>query len=553
LAGFVTSISTFAPDFSSSGKTVVDLNGGALLPGDVLEYTIDVVNAGNDTAVDVVLEDAIPTGTSYVPGSIEIVSGANAGAKTDAADGDQGEYDAIADTVFVRLGAGADGSNGGSMLVGETAQVKFRVTIDAGASGTISNQAIITASGLLGAPPTDTPTDGNGPSSGQPPTDVPIDACDDDGDCAAPTPFCNVVFTPNACVECLTDANCGALEPTCDATGSCICVPSGAEVCGDGIDNDCNGVADDGCDDDMDGLLDSIEILIGTNPNDADSDDDGVPDGQEVDPGGDADGDGLINALDPDSDNDGLFDGTELGLGCSSPGTNAAAGNCVADADGGQTVTDPLDADTDDGGLADGLEDTNQNGAIDAGEKDPNDGSDDLDDDNDNDGLTDGRRRSAIGTDPNDADSDDDGIDRRPPRARRATIDTDGDGLVNALDPDSDDDGLHRRRRDSASTRTHAGHRSGHLRGRRSIPDTTTDPLDADTDDGGVPGRLARTANGNGARRRRARDRSQRRRRRRGQRPRRRRPLRQRRRIAIGHRPRTTPTATTTACSTAPR
>jgi hypothetical protein len=54
----------------------------------------------------------------------------------------------------------------------------------------------------------------------------------------------------------------------------------------------------------MDGLTDIFEVAIGTNPMDADTDDDGVIDGQEPNPADDTDGDGLINALDPDSDND---------------------------------------------------------------------------------------------------------------------------------------------------------------------------------------------------------------------------------------------------------
>jgi hypothetical protein len=52
--------------------------------------------------------------------------------------------------------------------------------------------------------------------------------------------------------------------------------------------------------------------FFGLDPRDADSDDDGVPDGEEG--LGDADGDGLPDALDDDSDNDGLHDGTERGL-----------------------------------------------------------------------------------------------------------------------------------------------------------------------------------------------------------------------------------------------
>ena len=75
---------------------------------------------------------------------------------------------------------------------------------------------------------------------------------------------------------------------------------------------------------DSDGLPDKIEIQIGTNPNDADSDDDGVLDGLELHLSIDTDGDGLIDALDPDSDNDGLFDGTELGLDCNHPATDTS-------------------------------------------------------------------------------------------------------------------------------------------------------------------------------------------------------------------------------------
>jgi hypothetical protein len=77
---------------------------------------------------------------------------------------------------------------------------------------------------------------------------------------------------------------------------------------------DPNDPADDLLDTDGDGITDDDELSIGTNPNDADSDDDGVLDGAERDFFLDTDGDGRINALDPDSDNDGLFDGTETGV-----------------------------------------------------------------------------------------------------------------------------------------------------------------------------------------------------------------------------------------------
>ncbi|WP_437876756.1 hypothetical protein [Sorangium sp. So ce513] len=486
LAGFITSISTFKPDFTSSTKQAVDVNGGLLLPGDVLQYTIEVVNTGNDASIDTVLTDPLPAGVTYVPGSLSITEGAGAGAKTDAAGDDQGEYDAATRTVRVRLGAGADATAGGSLAAGASTTVTFQVTVDAGASGLIANQAIVSAAGQQGAPTEETPTDGNGPTDGVPPTESVVDACETNAQCAAPTPYCETEGTPNTCVECLTDAHCGPLSPTCDAEdNTCVCVPAAAEVCGDAIDNDCDGVIDNGCDSDGDGIDDPTELAIGTDPNDADSDDDGVPDGLEPRFDEDTDGDGLINALDPDSDNDGLFDGTELGLGCDQPGTNAAAGHCRPDADEGATKTDPLKADTDDGGVPDGLEDFNLDGAIDEGETDPNDGDDDVPPvDTDGDGLSDDLEE-AIGTDPNDADSDDDGVpDGLEPNF---SDDTDGDGLINALDPDSDNDGLFDGTElgldcDLEATNAEAGHCRPDADGGA----TTTSPINPDTDGGGV-------------------------------------------------------------------
>jgi hypothetical protein len=150
------------------------------------------------------------------------------------------------------------------------------------------------------------------------------------------------------------------------------------ETCDDGgVDNDCDGNPNNGVDCDDDKIPDDVEIAIGTDPNDKDSDDDGVIDGEEIPKGSttfdlDSDDDGKINALDPDSDNDGLKDGTELGLGCGDPATNLEAGNCTPDGDGGATTTNPLDPDTDKGGVNDGDEDTDKDGVVDEGERDPN-------------------------------------------------------------------------------------------------------------------------------------------------------------------------------------
>ncbi len=469
LGAFVTSISTFKPDFSTSGKSFVDLNGGALRPGDVIEYTVTVQNTGNDASIETTLTDALPTGVSYVPDSTSISAGPGIGSYTDAANDDRVTYVAGSRTLTVRLGTGALANAGGSLAIGQTTMIKFRVSIDANASGSILNQAVITAEGELGAPSDDYPTDGNGDGAGVPPTEVVVDNCTNNSDCANPTAVCDVAPAPNQCVECVVQGDCrNPTKPECLPSHTCGCVSNCEDTDGDGIPDD-------------------TEDSIGTDPLDADTDDDGVKDGAEPDAAEDSDGDGAINALDPDSDNDGLYDGTELGLPCDGGGTVEASGHCIPDGDQGATKTDPLDADTDNGGVKDGSEDFDHDGALDPGETDPTAGHGDDDDDlmdDDTDGLSNGEEES-IGSDPQDADTDDDGVidgDEANP-----SDDTDGDGFINVRDVDSDNDGLYDGTElgfgcDNAATSLAAGH---------CVADgdagaTITSPVKADTDDGEV-------------------------------------------------------------------
>ena len=107
-------INLYAPDFSASAKTVVNLSGNVpARPGDKLAYTVTFANTGQDPAVDVVSADVLPPGVTYVPGSLALLNPATS--LTDAADNDVGEYIAATNTIRVRLGGGADGTNGGRM------------------------------------------------------------------------------------------------------------------------------------------------------------------------------------------------------------------------------------------------------------------------------------------------------------------------------------------------------------------------------------------------------------------------------------------------------
>lgn len=102
-------------------------------------------------------------------------------------------------------------------------------------------------------------------------------------------------------------------------------------------------------DDDGDGLTNAEEAALGTDPNNPDTDDDGISDGDEVNVYG-------TDPLNLDSDGDILYDGGELvyGTGLLNPDTD---GDGLLD---GEEVyfygTDPLNPDTDGDGVPDGVE-----------------------------------------------------------------------------------------------------------------------------------------------------------------------------------------------------
>lgn len=116
-------------------------------------------------------------------------------------------------------------------------------------------------------------------------------------------------------------------------------------------------------DQDADGIDDRMEILLGTDPNQADSDGDSLSDYIEVyqcstDPlMTDSDSDGITDG-DEDADNDSLTNLEELELG-TSPARADTDADLLPDGDEKNTYgTDPLTADTDGDGVADGQERT---------------------------------------------------------------------------------------------------------------------------------------------------------------------------------------------------
>ncbi|OYD13713.1 hypothetical protein CH333_10330 [candidate division WOR-3 bacterium JGI_Cruoil_03_44_89] len=271
----------------------------------------------------------------------------------------------------------------------------------------------------------------------------------------------------------------GMVFPLALLIGALIALPLGAAYTPP--DRNQNGIPDDKdmmlgiwdptgpptADFDGDGVPDSLEDLnkngvfepnLGeTDPQNIDSDADGITDGEEhmadvtwsgvmttLPPAAtmDIDNDGVPNALDFDSDNDGLLDGQFAGVGdpyTPTPRSHFLSFNTTGGSyryEFGDVGTDPYNADDDGDGISDGDEvytySTNP-----------------LSPDTDGDGISD-FLEVTYGTNPilpNGTDSDGDGLTDNIEwnLAGDLTIapdDPDGDGMYSPLDLDSDNDGL---------------------------------------------------------------------------------------------------------------
>jgi uncharacterized repeat protein (TIGR01451 family) len=134
--------------------------GGAANVGDVLTYTITTENKGGNPAKNVIITDDLPSGASFVPGSIRTITGASSGTVTDATDTDTGEYDAGTRTVRVRAGLGADATTGGTLPVGAVRSISYQVRVTASAaSASLANESTVSfLNDVTGATQTSTST-----------------------------------------------------------------------------------------------------------------------------------------------------------------------------------------------------------------------------------------------------------------------------------------------------------------------------------------------------------------------------------------------------------
>jgi len=220
-----------------------------------------------------------------------------------------------------------------------------------------------------------------------------------------------------------------------------------------GIDTDNDGL-DDRYDEDNGGtpiVIADTDGVDGPDYLDADADGDGVADLVE---GHDANGDGIADVmpLDADADGDGLDDSFD-NVAVTDVGNSVGSNAPLQDTDG-TDERDWRDADDDNDTLStategdvaidtdgDGIPDYLEAGDLAADPCAPDNGIAACD--TDGDGISDGDE-IAGGTDPENGDSDGDGVDDSIEVGPDPTnpVDSDGDGIVDVLDPDSDNDGI---------------------------------------------------------------------------------------------------------------
>ena len=467
-----TAISQYTPTFSLD-KSGVDLNGGSLVPGDIIRYQIDYHNNGNDASVATAIYDNIPAGTTYLPNSLRI----NSVVKTDATADDQAEYDFANNRVVFRLGIGANGSTGGEVASGASGTITFDVYTSSSCflsscSNTISNRARINYGGKISGISL---YDSSGVQMSGcviqgPSTMTLLGTCQPLGDtiltniCPATTVQLPIArYAGYRFYSGLPFSAGTAYNPSIPVTFTRIIYAfyDGPGSCDDTITINVHITACPDIDDDNDGLPDYLEL---NNPLALqDHDADGVPNWNDAQYPGyiDNNSDGFNDLFDPsaDLDNDGVPNFYDPDF----PGYADTNGNGVNDAmdKDGDGIPNHLDLDSDNDGIPDTVEsfgvDANGDGLIDNYTETDNDGFSQNVDGNNTGVSGSGTGLGAVDTDadgiPNylDLDSDNDGIpdiievfgtDAANSAKVNVFADTDGDGYTDAVDGDVGNDAI---------------------------------------------------------------------------------------------------------------
>ncbi len=127
-------------------KSIRDLDGGLVLPGDLLEFTLTLSNFSSRPVTESFIADFIPPTVTYIHDNSRITEGANQGSKTDAIDADQVDFFptntgcGCGGQLNIATGTGAGGHDptgrliGGTLAPGEKNTVVFQVRVNLGAN-----------------------------------------------------------------------------------------------------------------------------------------------------------------------------------------------------------------------------------------------------------------------------------------------------------------------------------------------------------------------------------------------------------------------------------
>lgn len=150
-------------------KVSQDLTGdpAVLQPGDTLRYTLTVKNIGNENALGVVLRDAVPSFTTYVPNTTTL----NGVAVADAAAGVSALQAGLTLRAPGSATAGAMNADAGSSTA-NVATVSFSVTVNSAVVGgtILANQGFVNGSGAGGSAFPEAPSDDPATSVANDPT-----------------------------------------------------------------------------------------------------------------------------------------------------------------------------------------------------------------------------------------------------------------------------------------------------------------------------------------------------------------------------------------------